>query len=85
MFFHQASVCEALTPCDSADNNSAILELRAGAGGEEAALFTGEILMAYQKLSAQLHWSFEELHRSESEKGGIKVCKIVLLLWYTIA
>ncbi len=62
----------ALLPRDAADEKSAILEIRAGTGGEEAALFVADLLRMYQRY-AQLHgWRFEILSASETELGGFK-------------
>lgn len=72
-------VCQAIIPKDLADANGAVLEVRAGAGGIEATLFTREMLTAYEKLAAQQNWMFEELHCSESEKGGIKEASVSIV------
>lgn len=62
----------ALLPRDAADEKSAILEIRAGTGGEEAALFAADLLRMYQRY-AQLHrWRFELLSFSETERGGVR-------------
>ena len=61
-----------LLPKDAADERSAILEIRAGTGGEEAALFAGDLLRMYQRF-AQIHgWTVELLSASESDRGGYK-------------
>ncbi len=62
----------ALLPRDEADTRSAILEIRAGTGGEEAALFAGDLYRMYQRY-AELHgWKFEPLSISETGLGGVK-------------
>jgi peptide chain release factor 1 len=62
----------ALVPRDEADDKSAILEIRAGTGGEEAALFAGDLYRMYQRY-AELHgWRFEPLSASDTGLGGIK-------------
>jgi peptide chain release factor 1 len=62
----------ALLPKDEADDKSAILEIRAGTGGEEAALFAGDLYRMYQRY-AELHgWRFEPLSASDTGLGGIK-------------
>ena len=62
----------ALLPRDEADDKSAILEIRAGTGGEEAALFAGDLYRMYQRY-AELHgWRFEPLSVSDTGLGGIK-------------
>ncbi len=61
-----------LLPKDAADDKSAILEVRAGAGGDEAALFAGELFQMYQRY-AQLHgWRFETMETSYTDLGGFK-------------
>ncbi len=61
-----------LLPKDEADERNAILEVRAGTGGEEAALFAGELFRMYQRY-AQLHgWRFEILEVSDTGIGGMK-------------
>ncbi|BCP55105.1 peptide chain release factor 1 [Kaistia sp. 32K] len=61
-----------LLPRDAADEKSAILEIRAGTGGDEAALFAGDLFRMYQRY-AQLHgWRMNVLSESEGEAGGYK-------------
>ncbi len=61
-----------LLPKDAADERSAILEVRAGTGGDEAALFAGELFQMYQRY-AQLHgWKFETMESSYSDLGGFR-------------
>ena len=61
-----------LLPRDEADERNAIIEVRAGTGGDEAALFAADLLRMYQRY-ADLHgWKFEILHLSESGTGGCK-------------
>ena len=61
-----------LLPKDEADSRSAILELRAGTGGDEAALFAAELLRMYQRYAESRGWRFEVLDLSETEIGGVK-------------
>jgi peptide chain release factor 1 len=61
-----------LLPKDAADEKSAILEIRAGTGGDEAALFAGDLLRMYQRYADLKGWRCEVLSFSESELGGIK-------------
>ena len=61
-----------LLPKDKADNSSVILEVRAGTGGEEAALFAGDLFRMYQRYAALRGWRVEVLSASEAEKGGYK-------------
>ena len=62
----------ALIPRDSADGKPALLEIRPGTGGDEAALFAGDLLRMYQKYADTMGWKFEILEDSQSELGGIK-------------
>jgi peptide chain release factor 1 len=62
----------ALLPKDAADERSAILEIRAGTGGEEAALFGGDLFKMYQRYAALQGWKFEVLSESETDLGGLK-------------
>ena len=61
-----------LLPKDSADNSSAIVEVRAGTGGDEAALFAGDLLKMYTRYAQLQGWKAELLSLSESDLGGIK-------------
>lgn len=61
-----------LLPKDADDDRNAILEVRAGTGGEEAGLFAAELLRMYQRYSANQGWRFELLNSSESGIGAIK-------------
>jgi peptide chain release factor 1 len=62
----------ALLPKDKADARPAILEIRPGTGGEEAALFAGDLLRMYHRYAEARGWSFEIIEQSETELGGIK-------------
>jgi peptide chain release factor 1 len=62
----------ALLPKDAADEKNAILEIRAGTGGDEAALFAGDLLNMYKRYAANHGWRFEIMELSESDLGGIK-------------
>ena len=61
-----------LLPRDEADARNAILEVRAGTGGDEAALFAAELLRMYQRYADQHGWRFELLGQSETGIGGCK-------------
>lgn len=61
-----------LLPKDSADKNDAILEVRAGTGGDEAALFAGDLFRMYQRFAELRGWKVEVLSASEGEVGGYK-------------
>ena len=61
-----------LLPRDRDDEKNVIIEVRAGTGGEEAALFASDLFRMYQRY-AELHsWRFEVLHFSETGLGGFK-------------
>lgn len=61
-----------LLPKDSADERSAMLEVRAGTGGDEAALFAGDLFRMYQRYADTQGWKVELISASESEVGGYK-------------
>lgn len=61
-----------LLPRDAADEKSAILELRAGTGGEEAALFAGDLFRMYQRYAALKGWKVQIISENESGKGGYR-------------
>jgi peptide chain release factor 1 len=61
-----------LLPRDAADERSAMLEIRAGTGGDEAALFAGDLLRMYQRYAELMGWRFEIISASTSEVGGFK-------------
>ncbi|AWZ22266.1 peptide chain release factor 1 [Roseovarius sp. TM1035] len=62
----------ALLPRDEADARPAILEIRPGTGGEEAALFGADLMRMYQRYSEARGWSFEVIEEQQSELGGIR-------------
>ena len=61
-----------LAPKDKDESASAILEVRAGTGGEEAALFAGDLLRMYQRYASRRGWKFELEDISETGIGGVK-------------
>ena len=61
-----------LLPRDAADDKSVILEVRAGTGGSEAALFAGDLFRMYERYAAERKWKVEVLSESEGEVGGYK-------------
>jgi peptide chain release factor 1 len=61
-----------LTPKDKDESASAILEIRAGTGGEEAALFAGDLLRMYQRYASRRGWKFELEDISDTGIGGVK-------------
>ncbi len=62
----------ALLPKDAADERSAILEIRAGTGGEEAALFAGDLARMYQRFAEARGWKWEVIEETPTEIGGLK-------------
>ncbi len=61
-----------LLPRDPDDSRDAILEVRAGTGGDEAALFAHEIARMYQRYAERMKWRMEMIDASESAQGGMK-------------
>ena len=61
-----------LIPKDEADTKPAILEIRAGTGGDEAALFASDLLRMYQKFSDNMGWKVNLISESNNELGGLK-------------
>jgi peptide chain release factor 1 len=61
-----------LIPRDPLDDKNVIVEIRAGEGGEEAALFGGELYKMYLRYAERHRWKTEEMSASRSEKGGYK-------------
>lgn len=68
----------ALLPKDLADEKNAILEIRAGTGGEEAALFAYTLFSMYQKYAEKKRWKFEILSLSETGLGGYKEATAII-------
>ena len=62
----------ALLPKDAADEGGAILELRAGTGGDEAAIFAGDLYRMYERYAQSKGWKVELLSASEGTAGGFK-------------
>ena len=61
-----------LLPKDEADERNAILEVRSGTGGDEAALFAAELLRMYQRYAEIKGWRFEVMQASETDLGGLR-------------
>ena len=61
-----------LLPKDAADERAAMLEVRAGTGGDEAALFAGDLLRMYQRFAEEQGWKFELISASSADVGGYK-------------
>ncbi|MEI6676857.1 MAG: peptide chain release factor 1, partial [Verrucomicrobiota bacterium] len=62
----------ALLPADPNEDRDALIEIRAGAGGDEASLFAAELMRAYQRYADIRGWKCEHLESSPSEVGGFK-------------
>jgi peptide chain release factor 1 len=62
----------ALLPRDAADSKPAMLEIRAGTGGDEAALFAGDLYRMYERFAAEQGWRIEPVSMNASEVGGFK-------------
>ena len=62
----------ALLPRDSADSRPAMLEIRAGTGGDEAALFAGDLYRMYEKFAAEQGWKVEPVSMNAADVGGFK-------------
>jgi peptide chain release factor 1 len=67
-----------LLPKDQDDDRSVILEIRAGTGGEEAALFAGDLMRMYTRYSEYRGWSLEVMGSSETDLGGIKEVSLAI-------
>jgi peptide chain release factor 1 len=61
-----------LVPRDPADDKDALLEIKSGEGGEESALFAGDLLRMYTRYAERVGWSTEVLDSTESDLGGFK-------------
>ncbi len=74
---HQMSDAEhelaiKLLPRDSADDRPAMIEIRAGTGGDEAALFAGDLFRMYERYASAQGWKIEPISMSASDVGGFK-------------
>lgn len=67
-----AQLEDLLLPRDPNDNKDVIIEIRAGAGGDEASLFAGELYRTYVKYAEKRGWKLELINESPSEVGGFK-------------
>jgi peptide chain release factor 1 len=74
----QANLEKLLVPPDPNDNRNTILELRAGTGGDEAALFVGDCVRMYKLFADKMGWRYELLSCTPSEIGGFKEYVMVL-------
>ena len=67
-----------MLPKDENDDKNVIVEIRGGAGGDEAALFATEILRMYTKYAEAKHWRVEIIDHNETELGGTKECTFMI-------
>jgi len=68
----EQAVKKMLLPKDAADEKNAILEIRAGTGGDEAALFAADLFRMYQRYAAEHRWKFEIMELSDTGIGGYR-------------
>ncbi len=68
----QERIKRLLLPRDAADDKSAVIEIRAGTGGSEAALFAGDLFRMYERHAAAKGWKVDILSSSEGDVGGYK-------------
>src|ERR1700745_3688935 len=68
----EQTVKRMLLPKDAADEKNAILEIRAGTGGDEAALFAADLFRMYQRYAGEHRWKFEIMELSDTGIGGYK-------------
>jgi len=67
-----SAIKELMIPKDPNDNKNVIVEIRAGAGGDEAALFAGDLFRMYTSFAETEGWTFDLIDASENEIGGFK-------------
>jgi peptide chain release factor 1 len=68
----RSTVLLAMIPPEASDSRNTIMEIRAGTGGEEAALFAAELTRAYQKYADAQGWKIQPMSSSHSERGGLR-------------
>src|SRR5881409_315630 len=68
----ERELAEQLVPTDPLDDRDAIVEIRAGTGGDEAALFAADLFRMYTRFAEQQRWKVEVLSLSEGNLGGLK-------------
>jgi peptide chain release factor 1 len=68
-----------LLPKDPHDNSNVFLEIRAGTGGDEAAIFAGDLFRMYAKYAENKRWQIEIISQNEGEHGGYKeiICRLI--------
>jgi peptide chain release factor 1 len=68
----ESEIKRALIPKDAMDERNAILEIRAGTGGDEASIFAGDLFRMYERFAAKQGWKVEVISESEGTMGGFK-------------
>lgn len=68
----ESDLQKALIPPDPHDDSNIFLEIRAGTGGDEAAIFAGDLFRMYSKYAEHMRWPMEIIHAREGEHGGYK-------------
>ena len=68
----EKEISALLSPKDPNDNRNVIIEIRAGTGGEEAALFAADLYRMYLRFAEKMHWQAEQYSSSRSDNGGFK-------------
>lgn len=74
----EAEIRKLLIPKDPNDDKNVILEVRAGAGGDEAGLFAAELLRLYIRFAEKKRWKVEMMNTSESGVGGIREASVMI-------
>ncbi len=74
----ETRIKKMLLPKDPRDKRNVILEIRAGAGGDEAGLFAGDLFRMYKRYAERKGWKFEILSLNESGVGGIKEVSAII-------
>lgn len=73
-----AELAELLEPSDPEDDRDAVFEIRAGVGGDEAALFAADILRMYMRFAERRGWSVRSLATAQNDLGGITAATIII-------
>jgi peptide chain release factor 1 len=68
----RGAVLLAMIPPEASDSRNTVMEIRAGTGGEEAALFAAELARCYQKFADSQGWKVQPMSSSQSERGGLR-------------
>ncbi|QSB06158.1 peptide chain release factor 1 [Natronoglycomyces albus] len=74
----EAKLADLMLPRDPDDSRDVIMEIKAGAGGEESALFAGDLLRMYLRYAERHGWTTESVDHQESDLGGVKNASIAI-------